>query len=145
MIYRSKLIELVTPANVTRGDQYNFENDSDLEYCHLVGISAFESRTLSLSPSGATVVPSLAGLTLTLTQYSQKEVQKQIPLSDLNPPGNGGFIRFNYPFDLNWRDSYITVNDPATFNPEEAIILIVYYVPNDQMNEFEELYKQYGW
>jgi hypothetical protein len=144
MIYRSKLVELITPANVARGDEYNFANDSDLQFCHIAGISAVDSRSLSQSPSGAQALAALNGLTLTLTEFSQKERQRNIPLTDLQPSNNGGFIRWFYPFDLNWQDSYITVNDPATFNPGEAAMFVVYYIPNDEMPNYERLYAQYG-
>lgn len=144
MIYRSKLVELITPLNISRGDEYNFANDSDLQYCHIVGISAVDNRNLSRSPSGAAALTALTGLTLTLTEFSQKERQRNIPLTDLQPSNNGGFIRWFYPFDLNWQDSYITVNDPSTFTPGQAAMFVVYYIPNDEMQNYEELYKQYG-
>lgn len=144
MIYRSKLVELKTPLNTARGDQYNFANDADLQNCYIVGITTLNAENLTLAPSGAPVVAQLNGLTITIVEEAQKSRRRDVPLTDLDSSNQGGFIRFNYPFKLNWQDSYITVYDPATFTPGDAIVVEVYYIPDNEIGTYEKLYSQYG-
>jgi hypothetical protein len=140
MIYRSKLVELQLPANIADGDQYNFANDADLQDAYIVGIEAYNQQDFSLAPSGATVLTALNGVGLTIVELSQKERIRNMPLSDLQTANQGGFIRFFYPFRLNWQDSYVTLFDINTIRPEEAVLVNVFYVPTSEIDKYKELY-----
>jgi len=144
MIYRSKLVEVKTPLNVARGDQYNFENDADLLDVYIIGIESYTVDQVTQAPSGAAVIAAATGLTVTLTEKAQKARQRDTPLSELITSNQGGFIRSLYPYPLNWQDSFITVYDPATFTPGESILFNVHYVPISELAAYEDLYTLYG-
>jgi hypothetical protein len=143
MIYRSKLVVLTLPSNIAIGDQFNFQNDSDLQDAYIVGISALDSSDLILAPNGATVVSDLPALTITIAELSQKEMIRDHPLTDLQTSNQGGFIRDIFPFKLNWQDSYVTILDDAAISPEEAIPFVVYFVPSAEIKKYENLYQFY--
>jgi hypothetical protein len=140
MIYRSKLVELQLPANIADGDQYNFANDADLQDAFIVGIEAYDTTNFNLAPSGASVFTALNGVAITIVELSQKERIRNMPLSDLQTTAQGGFIRFFYPFRLNWQDSYITLFDVTTISPEQAALVNVFYVPTSEIDKYKELY-----
>lgn len=140
MIYRSKLVELQLPANVANGDRYNFANDADLQDAYIVGLEAYDTNDFVLAPSGATVLTALNGTALTIVELSQKERIREMPLSDFQTTAQGGFIRFFYPFKLNWQDSFVTLFDVNTINPEEAVLVNVFYVPTSEIDKYKELY-----
>jgi len=144
MIYRSKLVELQLPANIADGDQYNFANDADLQEAYIVGLISYTQEQFVLAPSGASVVSANSGIGITITELSQKERIRQMPLTDFNTQFQGGFIRWFYPFLLNWQDSYITLFDTNTINSEEAILVNVFYIPKSEIGKYEELYAFYG-
>ena len=140
MIFRSKLVELQLPANIADGDQYNFANDADLQDAYIVGIETYDNTTFSLAPSGATVLSACNGIGLTIVERSQKERIRNMPLTDLQTNLQGGFIRFFYPFLLNWQDSYVTLFDISTIVAEEAVLVNVFYVPTSEIDKYKELY-----
>lgn len=144
MIFRSKLVELQLPANIADGDQYNFANDADLQDAYIVGLIAYSQNEFILAPSGATVLTSLNGVGITITELSQKERIRTMPLTDFNTQAQGGFVRYFYPFQLNWQDSYVTLFDTSTFNPNEAVLVNVFYIPTSEIKKYEELYAFYG-
>jgi hypothetical protein len=144
MIFRSKLVELELPANIADGDQYNFANDADLQDAYIVGLTAYSANEFTLAPSGAPVVGALSGIGITITELSQKERIRTMPLTDFNTQAQGGFIRFFYPFLLNWQDSYITIFDINTFAPEDSVLVNVFYIPRSEIKIYEELYAFYG-
>jgi hypothetical protein len=67
-----------------------------------------------------------------------------MPLTDFNTQAQGGFIRYFYPFLLNWQDSYVTLFDTSTIDPSEAVLLNVFYIPTSEIKKYEELYAFYG-
>jgi hypothetical protein len=144
MIFRSKLVELQLPANIADGDQYNFANDADLQNAYIVGLTAYSQNEFILAPSGASVLNSLVGVGITITELSQKERIRTMPLTDFNTQVQGGFIRYFYPFQLNWQDSYVTLFDSTTINPNEAVLVNVFYIPTSEIKNYEELYAFYG-
>lgn len=140
MIYRSKLVELQLPANIADGDQYNFSNDADLQDAYIVGIEAYNEDDFSKAPSGASVLSVLNGTGLTILELSQKERIRSMPLTDFQTTIQGGFIRFLYPFKLNWQDSFVTLFDVSNINPGQAVLLNVFYVPTSEIEKYKELY-----
>lgn len=144
MIFRSKLVELQLPANIADGDQYNFSNDADLQNAYIVGLIAYSQNEFILAPSGASVLSQLNGVGITITELSQKERIRTMPLTDFNTQFQGGFIRYFYPFQLNWQDSYVTLFDSSTIQPSEAVLLNVFYIPTSEIKNYEELYAFYG-
>ena len=144
MIFRSKLVELQLPANIADGDQYNFANDADLQNAYIVGLIAYSQNEFILAPSGASVLSQLNGVGITITELSQKERIRTMPLTDFNTQLQGGFIRYFYPFQLNWQDSYVTLFDSSTIQPEEAVLVNVFYIPTSEIKTYEELYAFYG-
>lgn len=144
MIFRSKLVELQLPANIANGDQYNFANDADLQDAFIVGVIAYTAQQFALAPSGAPVIASNAGIGLTVTELSQKERIRTMPLADFNTQLQGGFVRYFYPFRLNWQDSYVTLFDASLIQPEESVLVNVFYIPVSEIKKYEELYAFYG-
>jgi hypothetical protein len=144
MIFRSKLVELQLPANIADGDQYNFANDADLQDAYIVGLIAYSQNEFLLAPSGANVLSGLNGVGITITELSQKERIRTMPLTDFNTQAQGGFVRYFYPFQLNWQDSYVTLFDTSTIQPNEAVLVNVFYIPTSEIKKYEELYAFYG-
>ena len=144
MIFRSKLVELQLPSNIADGDQYNFANDADLQDAYIVGLIAYSQTEFLLAPSGASVLTGLNGVGITITELSQKERIRTMPLTDFNTQAQGGFVRYFYPFQLNWQDSYVTLFDTSTIQPDEAVLVNVFYIPTSEIKKYEELYAFYG-
>lgn len=144
MLYRSKLVELVTPGTSAIGDTYNFRNDSDLQDCYIVGLAAWTNRSLQTGPSGNATIPSAAGLTITITEKAQKGRIREQPLTDFEPANQAGLYRFFFPFLLNWQDSYIQVNDPTTYTPGESVLVQVFYIPTSEIETYNDLFAEYG-
>lgn len=91
-----------------------------------VGLEVLDSTSLTISPSGLTVVPSLTGLVLTLAIGSQEDIF-QFPCSDLNPLNNSGLIRMLKDKIINWPNSYITILDATGLAINQAIVFNAFY------------------
>jgi hypothetical protein len=120
-------------ATSSANQRYYFADIPSLRYgtIEVECISIFNASQLSLSPAGATVVPSTAlpGLTLTLCIEDQEESIYNLPTFDLNPSSNGGMLRlFNNP-KVNLVKSFVTITNTALVTATHSVLVGFHYKP----------------
>lgn len=132
-IQRSYLIEVnfgnTAPGN---GVNINFQDYPQLRNIYLTGITVSDNSTVSLSPSGKTVVNNLAGIAVTLMDNFNMEVVKNYPAKELDPFYQYGFYRDIKPINLQLTKSYITILDNTGLNANESVIINIFYYLNNR-------------
>jgi hypothetical protein len=92
----------------------------------IVGVQLFNATALTTSPNGFAVVPTLAGIVLTLTEASLESIY-QFPCFDLQPANNSGFIRMFNKKKINISKSYITIFDATGIAINQAVVVNFIY------------------
>ena len=146
-IQRSYLIEVnVGTTNPGNGVNINFQDYPQLRNIFLTGIQVFDLNSVSISPSGKTVVGALTGATVTLMDIFNQEIMRQYPAQDLSaryqrrstcvsPYYNSGIYRDFKPFQLQLTKSFITILDNTTTAANESYIVnVFYYTQKDLQN-----------
>jgi hypothetical protein len=128
-IQRSYLIEVnLGTTNPGNGVNINFQDYPQLRNIYLTGIQTFDLNSISISPSGKTVVGQLTGATVTLLDIYNQEIMRQYPAQDLSPYYNSGIYRDFKPFKLQLTKSYITILDNTTTAANESYIVNIFYI-----------------
>jgi hypothetical protein len=135
-IQRSYLIEVnVGTTNPGNGVNINFQDYPQLRNIFLTGVQVFDNNSVSISPSGKTVVGALTGATVTLMDIYNQEIMRQYPAQDLSPYYNSGIYRDFKPFQLQLTKSFITILDNTTTAANESYMInIFYYTQKDLQN-----------
>jgi hypothetical protein len=135
-IQRSYLIEVnLGTTNPGNGVNINFQDYPQLRNIYLTGIQTFDLNSISISPSGKTVVGQLTGATVTLLDIYNQEIMRQYPAQDLSPYYNSGIYRDFKPFQLQLTKSYISILDNTTTAANESFMInIFYYNQKDMQN-----------
>jgi hypothetical protein len=135
-IQRSYLIEVnVGTTNPGNGVNINFQDYPQLRNIFLTGIQVFDNKSVTISPSGKTVVGDLFGTTITLLDVFNQEIVRQYPAQDLSPYYNSGLYRDFAPFKLQLTKSFITILDNTTTAANESFIInVLYYTEKDMQN-----------
>ena len=135
-IQRSYLIEVnVGTTNPGNGVNINFQDYPQLRSIYLTGIQVFDVRSVSISPSGKTVVGDLYGATVSLLDIYNQEIMRQYPAQDLSPYYNSGIYRDFKPFQLQLTKSFITILDNTTTAANESFMVnVFYYTQKDLQN-----------
>ena len=135
-IQRSYLIEVnVGTTNPGNGVNINFQDQPQLRNIYLTGIQTFDINSVSISPSGKTVVGQLTGVTVTLLDIYNQEIMRQYPAQDLSPYYNSGIYRDFKPFQLQLTKSFITILDNTTTAANESFMInVFYYTQKDIQN-----------
>lgn len=135
-IQRSYLIEVnVGTTNPGNGVNINFQDYPQLRNIYLTGIQTFDKNSVSISPSGKTVVSNLYGATVSLLDIYNQEIMRQYPAQDLSPYYNSGIYRDFKPFQLQLTKSFITILDNTTTAANESFMVnVFYYTQKDLQN-----------
>jgi hypothetical protein len=127
-IQRSYLIEVnLGTTNPGNGVNINFQDYPQLRNIYLTGIQAFDINSVSISPSGKTVVSALTGATVTLLDVFNQEIMRQYPAQDLSPYYNSGIYRDFKPTQLQLTKSFITILDNTTTAANESYLFNIFY------------------
>lgn len=136
-IKNSYLIEVNLGATVPgTGANLTFQDYPQLRDVYVTGLEIVDVQTLTLSPSGKTLVSSLLGLTLTLIDKFNAEILHQYPAADLDPRARSGFYRDFTPFPLQLTKSFITVLNNGGLSANQSVCINVFYLTK---KEYEAL------
>jgi len=135
-IQRSYLIEVNVGTTIPgNGVNINFQDYPQLRNIYVTGVQTFDLQSITISPSGKAVVPTLTGATVTLVDIFNQEIMRQYPAQDLSPYFNSGIYRDFKPFQLQLTKSFITILDNGTINANESFMLnVFYYTQKDIQN-----------
>lgn len=140
-ILRSYLAEVnlgtTAPGN---GQNINIQDYPQLRDVIITGVEVFSANQISISPQGKTVVPTQAGITLTLMDKYNMEIMYQYPTYDLNPANISGFYRDIKPFELQLTKSYISILDNTGLSANESVCLNFFYLTKSDWMKYKDLY-----
>lgn len=127
-IIKSYLVE-INLGTVVPGNNSNilFQDFPQLRDVYLFGVMAMDDNTLTVSPTGKTMVTTIAGITLTLLDTFNQEILHQFPLRSLDPYYMSGFYRDFKPFPLQLTKSYITITSNTSLNANESLCFNILY------------------
>ena len=127
-IIKSYLVE-INLGSAVPGNNSNilFQDFPQLRDVVIFGIMGLDNNTLSVSPTGKTIVSTIAGVTLTLLDTFNQEILHQFPLRQLDPYYMSGFYRDFKPFPLQLTKSFITITSNTSLNANESLCFNVLY------------------
>ena len=142
-IQRSYLIEVnLGTTNPGNGVNINFQDYPQLRNIYLTGIQCFDSNSVSISPSGKTVVASLTGATVTLMDIFNQEIMRQYPTQDLSPYYNSGIYRDFKPTQLQLTKSFITILDNTTTAANYSYMFNIFYYTQKDLGNVSNVQKR---
>lgn len=128
-IKNSYLIEVNLGTTLAgNGANITFQDYPQLRDIYVTGVQVIDNNTLTLSPSGKAVVPSLLGITTTLIDKMNSEVLHQYPCADLNPLDRSGFYRDFVPFQLQLTKSFITILSNTGLSANQSVLINICYI-----------------
>ena len=128
-IKNSYLIEVNLGTTLAgNGANITFQDYPQLRDVYLTGIEIMNDDTITKSPSGKDVVPSLLGITTTLIDKFNAEVLHQYPAQDLNPAARSGFYRDFVPFQIQLTKSFITILNNTGLTANQSVMLNLFYI-----------------
>lgn len=130
IIKRSQIIEAKITGTPTTGVRYQFTDIPALSRLNIViyGIEAFTDSELAKSPqSGATVVGSATGISVTLRDQNKLEFAYQVPYYTLIRKNNAGLVVLFTPRTINLTDCYIQLSDTTGLTADEVACFNLYY------------------
>lgn len=127
-IIKSYLVEINLGSTVP-GNNSNilFQDFPQLRDVMLFGICSMDTNTLTVSPTGKTVVTQTGGITLTLLDTFNQEILHQYPTKALDPYYNSGFYRDIQAFPLQLTKSFITITDNTSLSANQSVCFNIFY------------------
>ena len=130
IISNSYLTEIKLQSAPTANQRLKFldvpELSQRMKGAMVIGVQCFNATNLTTSPNGFAVVPTLAGIVLTLVEESLESIY-QYPCTDLQPSLNSGFIRMFNRKKINISKSYITIFDAVGIAVNQAVVVNFIY------------------
>ena len=128
-IKNSYLIEVNLGTTLAgNGANITFQDYPQLRDIYVTGIEVLDENSISKSPSGKDIVPSLLGITTTIIDKLNSEVLHQYPCADLDPRGRSGFYRDFVPFQIQLTKSFITILSNTGLAANESVMINILYI-----------------
>lgn len=128
-IKNSYLIEVNLGSTLAgNGANITFQDYPQLRDVYVTGIEILDENTITKSPSGKDVVPTLLGITTTLIDKYNMEILHQYPAQDLNPDARSGFYRDFVPFPIQLTKSFITILNNTGLAANESVMVNLFYI-----------------
>jgi hypothetical protein len=128
-ILKSYLVEINLGTTVPgNGTNIPFQDYPQLRDIFICGAIVSDSNTVSISPSGKTVVTDTTGISITFIDKFNMEIIRGYATKDLNPFYQYGFYRDFNPFQLQLTKSYITILDNTLLAAGQSLIVNIFYI-----------------
>lgn len=130
VVKRSQIIEAKISGTPATNKRYFFTDIPQLSRLNIVvyGIEAFTTTQLAVSPqSGANVVGTSTGITLTLRDQTKTEKVYQMPYYTLIRSNNSGLVVLFTPMTINLTDCYVQLVSTSGINANEVACFNLYY------------------
>jgi len=128
-IKNSYLIEVNLGTTLAgNGANITFQDYPQLRDVYITGVEFLDNNSITKSPSGKDVVPTLLGITTTLIDKFNTEILHQYPAQDLNPDARFGFYRDFTPFPLQLTKSFITILNNVGLSANQSVMVNIFYI-----------------
>lgn len=129
VIKNSYLASIIFPAAPSNGQKLYFKDIPTLRDKIITGVEAYSASDLAVTPDGNSSIADadIDQITVTLVDVQQNEYIFNMPIINLNPRNQGGFIREISPNKVDFTRSYITVTDNTGISANEAVAFTFYY------------------
>jgi hypothetical protein len=128
-IKNSYLIEVNLGTTLAgNGANITFQDYPQLRDIYVTGIEVLDENSISKSPSGKDIVPSLLGITTTIIDKFNSEILHQYPCADLDPRARSGFYRDFVPFQIQLTKSFITILSNTGLAANESVMINILYI-----------------
>ena len=128
---RTQLIQAKIAGTPSTNKKYKFQDIPNLSKNNIIvyGFEAYGADQLSVTPDGATTIPSagIPGVTITLRDNKKQEFVYQMPAYSAVRANNGGLAIIIQPRIINLTDCYIQLTNTTGISAEQALSLNLYY------------------